>query len=116
MLLGSLSVLPVQVRLLTGKTGPGILVLQEAVCWQVRGKLFRRALIWNSLLAHQLPFAFQKRNRRKEVSVSIPSEACKVLFDKQRDFFLQCFQQKLNPFETRGHRILWLQVCLSLIK
>ena len=62
--LGSLSIFPVQVRLLTGKAGLGILVLQEAVCWEICGKPGKRALIWNSLLAHQLPFALQKRNRK----------------------------------------------------
>ena len=36
--LGSLSIFPVQVRLLTGKAGLGILVLQEAVCGEVHGK------------------------------------------------------------------------------
>ena len=36
--LGSLSIFPVQVRLLTGKAGLGILVLQEAVCWEICGK------------------------------------------------------------------------------
>lgn len=107
--LGSLSLFPVQVRLLRGKAGLGILVFQEAVCWEVHGKPVRRALIWSSLLAHQLPFALQKRNRKKKVSVFTPSEVRKLLFDKQRDFFLQCFQQKSNPSEARGHRIWWLQ-------
>lgn len=101
MLLGSLLVLPVQVSLLTGKTGLDISVLQEVLCWQVHEEHDRSVLIWNSLLAH----AVQTRSRIKEVSVFTHFEACKVLFDKHRDFFLQCLHQKLSPFETRGHRI-----------
>lgn len=45
------------------------------------------------------------KEQKKGSQCPTPSEACKLLFDKKRDFFLQCFQQKLDLFETRGPRI-----------
>lgn len=44
-----------------------------------------------------------KEQKKGSLSVHIRWKFTKVLFDKHRDF-LQCFYQKLSPFQTRGHR------------
>lgn len=106
-LLGSLSVLPVQV-IPDKKDWPGHTSVSGGSVLAGTWEACQESLIWNSLLAQELPFVDQTRSRKKEVSMFAYSEAHKSAV-WQTQGLLTMFSPETEPFSDQRPQIWWLQ-------